>query len=332
MSCTPSTSAAASAGVLSAPVFFAGEEMEQILRAKAPYGYRGEALSKISRFMANATQPTQRRFASCAVVGASGALKSHRWGPEIDSHSAVFRANPAPVGGKWAPWTGRRSTWRVFSSAYWKGHYAHSGPNEQFLVVCNSPWVNSCQFFLFERHDLFPRAHAVNPAFYDQTRRQLGLPPKLIPTVGLLAVAAAIHACDRVRVYGFGNGSRTSCYYYYKARAISPDLAPRRCAPQTRGHAAAPRAICRAPRAPRRAPARRIATRRTTTTCTAPSRTITLPRSERRSGGGTRPGSSRGASRPLRPLQTRRPAQSVAAAAPPRRSPTRARPRRPTTY
>ena len=169
MSCTPSTSAAASAGVLSAPVFFAGEEMEQILRAKAPYGYRGEALSKISRFMANATQPTQRRFASCAVVGASGALKSHRWGPEIDSHSAVFRANPAPVGGKWAPWTGRRSTWRVFSSAYWKGHYAHSGPNEQFLVVCNSPWVNSCQFFLFERHDRTP--HALEPATLLRTAR-----------------------------------------------------------------------------------------------------------------------------------------------------------------
>ena len=118
----------------------------------------------------------------------------------------------------------------------------------------------------------YPRAHAVNPTFYDQVREQLGLPRKLIPTTGLpavaevhctvhraarcslsqgrsllstrgcnlwrtwlqpltpacdrqgrnlprpglLAVAAAIHACGRVSVYGFGNGSRLSPYYYYK--------------------------------------------------------------------------------------------------------------------
>lgn len=32
----------------------------------------------------------------------------------------------------------------------------------------------------------------------------------------MLAVAAAIHACGRVTLYGFGNGSRLSPYYYYK--------------------------------------------------------------------------------------------------------------------
>ena len=44
---------------------------------------------------------------------------------------------------------------------------------------------------------------------YDRQGRNL-------PRPGLLAVAAAIHACGRVSVYGFGNGSRLSPYYYYK--------------------------------------------------------------------------------------------------------------------
>lgn len=82
--------------------------------------------------------------------------------------------------------------------------------------MCDRPYIYSCHYHLFDKHDLYPRAHAVNPAFYDQVREQLQLPRKLIPTTGLLAVAAAIHACGRVTLYGFGNGSRLSPYYYYK--------------------------------------------------------------------------------------------------------------------
>jgi len=214
--CTSTRSVSEAHGLLQAPIFFAGEHLQTIMRDHAPYGYSGEAERKILRYMANATQPARLRYSTCAVVGASGVLKKYRWGAEIDSHEAVIRANAAPVGGRHRPWTGSRSTWRVFSSAYWKGHYSHSGPHEQFLVVCDRPYVYSCQYHLFERHDLFPRAHAVNPVFYGLARQQVGVPTALIPTTGLLAVAAAVHACDRVRVYGFGNGSRSSCYYYHK--------------------------------------------------------------------------------------------------------------------
>ena len=61
-----------------------------------------------------------------------------------------------------------------------------------------------------------PREDVGDPYGPAQRLAQLQLPRKLIPTTGLLAVAAAIHACGRVTLYGFGNGSRLSPYYYYK--------------------------------------------------------------------------------------------------------------------
>ena len=296
-------SVAETRGLLDAPIFMAEESTRRLMLRRPPYGYEGETLRKVRRFMANATRPGTRRFASCAVVGSSGELRRRPLGAEIDAHPAVIRANAAPVGGsacrEWrphwlrrssaisarhaglmGPWlsrplaqlrararraaeprmagrgawpdarlrrgragrprsvrgryrgrpcrgaphsggrfskfTGTRTTWRVFSSAYWKGHYSHSEAPTQFLVVCDRPYIYSCHYHLFDKHHLYPRAHAVNPAFYDQVREQLQLPRKLIPTTGLLAVAAAIHACGRVTLYGFGNGSRLSPYYYYK--------------------------------------------------------------------------------------------------------------------
>ena len=156
--CEARTSVAESYGILDAPVFFADESLRRLALKKPPYGYAGERPVRVKRFMANATRPPVQRFATCAVVGGSGELRRRPLGSEIDSHSAVFRANTAPVGGRWRRFTGTRVDWRVFSSAYWKGHYSHSEAPTQFLVVCDRPYVYSCQYHLFERH------HRTSPA------------------------------------------------------------------------------------------------------------------------------------------------------------------------
>ena len=57
-------------------------------------------------------------------------------------------------GGRFSKFTGTRITWRVFSSAYWKGHYSHSEAPTQFLVVCDRPYVYSCHYHLFDKHHL----------------------------------------------------------------------------------------------------------------------------------------------------------------------------------
>ena len=87
-------------GLLDAPIFMAEENTRRLMLKKPPYGYAGETIRKVKRFMANATRPGVRQFATCAVVGSSGELRQRPLGAEIDSHSAVIRANAAPVGSR----------------------------------------------------------------------------------------------------------------------------------------------------------------------------------------------------------------------------------------
>ena len=107
-------SVAETRGLLDAPIFMAEESTRRLMLRRPPYGYEGETLRKVRRFMANATRPGTRRFASCAVVGSSGELRRRPLGAEIDAHSAVIRANAAPVGGsacrEWRPHWLRRSS------------------------------------------------------------------------------------------------------------------------------------------------------------------------------------------------------------------------------
>ena len=110
-------SVAEAGGLLDAPIFMAEESLHRLMLKRPPYGYEGETMRKVKRFMANATRPGVRRFASCAVVGSSGELRRRPLGAEIDSHSAVIRANAAPVGGS-SRWECRLSWWR-HSSPPW---------------------------------------------------------------------------------------------------------------------------------------------------------------------------------------------------------------------
>ena len=92
-------SVAETRSLLDAPIFMTEESTRRLMLKRPPYGYEGETMRKVKRFMANATRPGVRRFATCAVVGSSGELRRRPLGAEIDSHSAVIRANAAPVGG-----------------------------------------------------------------------------------------------------------------------------------------------------------------------------------------------------------------------------------------
>jgi len=57
----------------------------------------------------------RKRYASCALVGNSGALLFHERGAEIDGHEAVFRFNNAPVKG-FEKNVGSKTTFQVFNS------------------------------------------------------------------------------------------------------------------------------------------------------------------------------------------------------------------------
>lgn len=202
------------------------EDPAKLMRHKPPYGYqfgagkRAFREDELLRKRQNATLPTVRRFSSCAVVGSSGTLLHHQLGREIDAHAAVIRVNSAPLSSTFAPMVGSRTTWRLFSSPHaasdFSFHEERMYPNQTMLVLCDRPYVYSCQNVLFARRK--PNLHNINPRFYERVRRNTDTRKHAIPLTGVVAVAAAIRSCDSVSVYGLSTMSaqRPSCFYYWR--------------------------------------------------------------------------------------------------------------------
>ena len=223
---------------LNAPVFLRDEaDLVTLQKREPPYGLccNSSWLTKQKRTAAHvlraSTAPQQKRFASCAVVGTSGTLLSDKLGGEIDAHDAVLRVNVHPKARgdaavtQLAKHVGRRSTWHLASAAFHseiRRPYSRShAADEQTLLICEFQTViGSCFVELMHLSAASTHAHMVNPLlFYElhELMRNGGARKGAgrIPTTGLLAVAVAMRSCDRVDVYGYGNGQASSCIYYY---------------------------------------------------------------------------------------------------------------------
>ena len=207
------------------PVFMLEEEPARLMKHAPPYGYKFGAGKRAFRpdeleaKRKNATLPAIRAFGSCAVVGSSGSLLHHRFGAEIDSHDAVFRVNAAPLDKTVASVAGTRTTWRLFSSPHassdFSFHEERLYPNQTTLVLCDRPFVYSCQNVMFARRK--PNMHNINPRFYEAVRRQADKRKHAIPLSGVVAVAVAMRSCDTVDVYGLSTmrSVQPTCYYYW---------------------------------------------------------------------------------------------------------------------
>ena len=218
------------------PVFFKQEDPDRLMRHPPPFGYKFQSITadRVRQLQRNATMPQQKAFGSCAVVGNSGTLKLRTLGAEIDAHDAVFRVNHAPApstpeGHKHVAYAGSRTTWRVVTSRWFDEEKRN--PTQTLLVVCDRPFIYSCQNILFENGPK-PLAHSVNPLFYGAVRRHTGA--SKIPLAGLVAAAIAVSSCQTVDVYGLSTmqyderkatpGSPRVCGYYY-ACGGAPGLA-----------------------------------------------------------------------------------------------------------
>ena len=180
------------------------------------------------------------RYASCAVVGASGLLLNTSSGPDIDSHEAVIRVNTAPAGGPWRQIAGSRTTWRVLSMDAYSGmpqyprrwlapplgrglHASLDGiPTQPLLAIaCQWPYDGRCmprrmkQIFGLNATP----AHLIHPDALAELHRQhfaLTRHQKVMNT-GFIALAVAKLLCRNVHVYGYGDGQCFApCYHYYE--------------------------------------------------------------------------------------------------------------------
>ena len=223
------------------PLFFKEESASELMKFVPPFGYKFQKMDVkgVLERQKNATLPPTQKFTTCAVVGNSGTLKLAEMGAEIDSHDAVFRVNHAPPphfpeGQKHIRIAGSKTTWRIVTSRWFDE--ARRDPEQRLLVLCDRPFLYSCQNILFETG---PKAlaHPVNPRFYGAVQSFAGA--SKIPLAGLVTAAIAVKICDSVSTYGLstmqipdhpagggggkarGNGAGKSaggprvCGYYY---------------------------------------------------------------------------------------------------------------------
>mmetsp|Transcript_39621 Transcript_39621/g.84382 ORF Transcript_39621/g.84382 Transcript_39621/m.84382 type:complete len:267 (+) Transcript_39621:87-887(+) len=202
------------------PLYAVQEDPQALMRQKPPYGYKFQTF-RIDELLAklhNGSMPKKRHFRRCAVVGSSGSLLQHELGAEIDDHDAVIRINSAPASSRFGRFTGVRTTWRVMASPHaasdWRFTEQARFPNETMLVVCDRPYVYSCQNVLFATWK--QRMHAVNPLFYQQVRKHTG--KSVIPLTGVVAVAIAMRSCKNVDTYGLSTmqSRPRTCFYYWR--------------------------------------------------------------------------------------------------------------------
>lgn len=196
------------------------ENPERLMQHAPPYGFKfgSFGMDELYAKRANASLPAVRRYDSCAVVGSSGTLLHHTLGAEIDAHTAVWRVNSGVVRPGLASVAGMRTTIRVVASPHaasgWSFKEEQIFPNTTFLVLCDRPFVYSCQHVLFANRK--PNWHEVNPVFYAAVRRVVDQRKHAIPLTGVAAVALATRMCNRVDVYGMSTmQGDDACYYYW---------------------------------------------------------------------------------------------------------------------
>lgn len=182
------------------------------------------------------TLPTtcpELRYRSCALVGNSGSLLEHALGTEIDAHEMVYRFNQAPTHG-FVKHVGKRTDFESLN-AHHAQVIAKEPPRDNATTVGRgrrdkkdgwlwrqpNPW-----YVFFEPHklqDILGELHAKHEniktlmyspefttwsqALYNQLTQvledeDLGCFAGEKPMSGFYAVSFALHACDRISVYG----------------------------------------------------------------------------------------------------------------------------------
>lgn len=180
----------------------------------------------------------------CALVGSSEILMNASWGGKIDSFEAVIRMNDAPTGRdipKLKDHVGTKTTMRFMN------HHAQALESERSLEVCQflqepdtpcgmlcsaSPKQcdATCQIPRSQSCRSLQKGWIRNSSEPDWGRNLVimdhmhpGIAQKIWnqPTVGMKALAYAMHTCDSIELFGFGDScSGKIGARYYDQRGI----------------------------------------------------------------------------------------------------------------
>ncbi|XP_075295125.1 CMP-N-acetylneuraminate-beta-galactosamide-alpha-2,3-sialyltransferase 2-like [Opisthocomus hoazin] len=165
------------------------------------------------------------RCRTCAVVGNSGRLKGSGHGLRIDAHDWVLRMNQAKIAGFELD-VGRRTTHHLM----YPESAVNLGPGVHLVLVPFKPldlqWVTSA----FSTGELTHTYVRVKPFIHADRRKVLVLSPAFLkyvhdswtqrrgryPSTGFTALLFALHACQRVSVFGFGADAEGNWHHYWE--------------------------------------------------------------------------------------------------------------------
>ncbi|KAG0570249.1 hypothetical protein KC19_6G147700 [Ceratodon purpureus] len=131
-----------------------------------------------------------RQFSTCAVVGNSGDLLHTNFGPEIDSHDAVFRDNEAPVNKTYEKYVGQKRTFRLIGEGVARNLQEVVKGNAEEVLIIKSKIHRDFNAMIRE---------IPNPVYLFQgvefRRGAKG--------TGIKSIELAVSMCDEVDIYGF---------------------------------------------------------------------------------------------------------------------------------
>ncbi|NXL65426.1 SIA4B sialyltransferase, partial [Chordeiles acutipennis] len=162
---------------------------------------------------------------TCAVVGNSGRLKGSGHGLQIDTHDWVLRMNRAKIAG-FEMDVGRRTTHHFM----YPESAVNLRPGVHLVLVPFKPldlqWVASAfstgelthtyvrvkQFIRADRNKVLILSPAFLKYIHDNWTRRHGR----YPSTGFTALLFALHACQRVSVFGFGADGEGNWHHYWE--------------------------------------------------------------------------------------------------------------------
>lgn len=144
----------------------------------------------------------------CSVVGSSGSLLMHRQGRLIDAAQAVFRVNDARVRG-FEDFSGSRTTFRLWAQVPRAMDGEAEVPGLPLVYCPPVYWLGKCFYAIASEDRPYPR---LSPRLWQEVRASVRTAANrtargTYPTTGALAIWIAVRLCERVRIFGFGNGT-----------------------------------------------------------------------------------------------------------------------------
>ncbi|XP_035663705.1 alpha-N-acetylgalactosaminide alpha-2,6-sialyltransferase 2-like [Branchiostoma floridae] len=208
-------------------------EYRRLKRWTIPYGYeyRGRSImyeevgdtlkmfpSEDSIF--KVSREGQTDCISCAVVGNGGILNGSRMGKEIDEHDFVFRVNQAYTRG-YEDDVGSRTTHFVFfdrSLTLMKLEHYPVGQNITYIFVPCREADYSYLRTIGNGTNVFKappeNVRVIHPDFMRYVHFVWMRVDSFRPTTGGIMTMVALHACDKLSLYGMGYNYKYSNHYF----------------------------------------------------------------------------------------------------------------------